>query len=259
MMKKTNDTYFESMKKIVETDKCTGGADSLFTATTGNTPFQTMGGGHAEFLDRHNIDCGANGAINQFKLNTQEYRRDGNISYAYTCTTGPGIKDPVPTSTPRETSGHKGVHYLDRHNVQCDNGSAISRMQLRSENDTFRYDYSCSKTQDFGDCYNLSTDPNLLTGFEVAHLDRHDVRCKSNEVMSRFQLARVGDQIKYDYTCCKYKPPPPPEETPETAKANDPTSSLTATPSLGSSDASGSSVTVNQSTSAVGTPVLVRV
>lgn len=253
MMKKTNDTYFESMKKIVEADKCMGGGgatpSAAYTSTNGNTPFQTMGGGHADFLDRHNIDCGGNGAINQFKLNTQEYRKDGNISYAYTCTTGPGIKDPTPTSTPRQISGHKGVHYLDRHNVQCENGSAISRMQLRSENDTFRYDYSCSKTQEFGDCYNLSTAPNLLRGFEVAHLDRHDVKCQPNEVLSRFQLVRVGDQIKYDYTCCKYKPPPPPPaaEVPETTGADDPSSlmdtimnSLNAIPALDPSGSSGS-------------------
>jgi hypothetical protein len=34
-------------------------------------------------------------------------------------------------------------------------------------------------------------------------LDRHDVRCNSNELINRFRLVRNGrGQYRYDYTCC---------------------------------------------------------
>ena len=57
-------------------------------------------------------------------------------------------------------------------------------------------------------CRTLNTPFNDEGGGNAVYLDRHDLRCESNEMLGQFHLARNGaGQYRYDYTCCKVTSP----------------------------------------------------
>lgn len=212
MLKTTNDAYFDQMKDIINDNKCknAGGPESLYTSVSQKTPPQDSGD-KVIFLDRHNVDCGADGAINQFHLTRPS---EHTFSYDYTCTKGPGISDPVPKQTPYNTYGDGHVVFLNRHNVECENGYAVGRFQLANAGGgNMQYNYTCVKTPEFGECYDASTSFNkgvTKRTESTRYLDRHDVRCQPKEVMSRIYMNATDFDLKYEYRCCKPKPPPPP-------------------------------------------------
>jgi hypothetical protein len=52
-------------------------------------------------------------------------------------------------------------------------------------------------------CRGTSTPWNDEGRGNAVFLDRHDVRCNSNELINRFRLVRNGKgRYRYDYTCC---------------------------------------------------------
>jgi uncharacterized small protein (DUF1192 family) len=58
-------------------------------------------------------------------------------------------------------------------------------------------------------CRTLNTPFNDEGGGNAVYLDRHDLRCESNEMLGQFRLVRNGaGQYRYDYTCCKVASPP---------------------------------------------------
>ena len=96
--------------------------------------------------------------------------------------------------------------YLDRQNVECKNNGVLRDFHLKTNDNSIKYHYEC--------CTGLadsSAKPIAKTtrwnyeGEEYFHLDRHDVQCPSQSVLSRFQLHRNDDQVKkkirYEYTC----------------------------------------------------------
>jgi hypothetical protein len=109
-------------------------------------------------------------------------------------------------STPMNDDGGGNVIYLDRHDVNCGTGAAISKVRLQREwpsGKKYRYDYTCSKVAGLGACVNHSTNGNEDGGGNMVYLDRHDVKCKPGEVLTRFKVNRPTDKtIRYDYTCC---------------------------------------------------------
>jgi hypothetical protein len=49
----------------------------------------------------------------------------------------------------------------------------------------------------------LSAPWNDEGGGNTVYFDRHTVKCKSNEALSRLKLSRKGDgNFRFDYTCC---------------------------------------------------------
>jgi uncharacterized small protein (DUF1192 family) len=62
-------------------------------------------------------------------------------------------------------------------------------------------------------CRTLSTPFNEEGLGNAIYLDRHDVRCDSNEVLGQFRLVREGNEkgptgrYRYDYTCCRIQSP----------------------------------------------------
>ena len=58
-------------------------SNSKLTLRTDNTPFNSDGGGNSIFLDRHNIQCKPNEALNKLKLVTDN--KEGKYKYDYTC------------------------------------------------------------------------------------------------------------------------------------------------------------------------------
>jgi len=54
-------------------------------------------------------------------------------------------------------------------------------------------------------CRDVTTPANDWGGGNSIYLDRHDVSCNENEVISKVHLTRpTGGEISYQYKCCKY-------------------------------------------------------
>jgi hypothetical protein len=113
--------------------------------TDKKTADNDSGGGNLIFLDRHTVDC-EDKFINQFKLLTQSA---GTMRYDYKCS-----DTPVDTETCRsdkispQEDGGGNVIYLDRQNVSCNEGEALTKFRLsRPSGNTVAYEYTCCKTK----------------------------------------------------------------------------------------------------------------
>ena len=164
-------------------------------------------GAEAMYLDRHNINCGWNKVINNFQL-----VRDGEskFHYKYNCSSNDKLEGVMGMSTPENTLGPSGgkVVYLDRHNVNCEGNRLLTQYKLtRGNNDNFKYDYSCTTVGQPLECRNTETEFSNDGGNygKTRFLDRHNVKCNSDEALKQFKLVRdpLGTKIKYQYTCCK--------------------------------------------------------
>ena len=166
-----------------------------------STPFNDEGGGNSIYLDRHNIDC-KNKALNRIHL-----LRDGKGQYKfeYTCNNGGQVGTPVDKSTPLNDEGGGNSAFLDRHDINCGTGSALTQMKLgRDGKGQFKYDYKCAPSTQPLTCRQASTGVNETGGGNTYFLDRHDVKCNADEALS--QLKYTGDgtgKFEYKYTCCK--------------------------------------------------------
>jgi len=169
-----------------------------------NTPNNDFGGGNTIFLDRHNIECDNKGVLNRLKL---ERPSNNSIRYAYNCKNSDNISVARYLSTSYNDEGHGNSIYLDRHHVSCPSDTALSRLQLqRDGKGKYRYDYRCSHYPSAGRCSNRSTPNNDWGNGNMIFLDRHDVKCNPNEVLTSVRLVRpTSNTIRYNYTCCEHR------------------------------------------------------
>jgi hypothetical protein len=127
-------------------------AQGLFGPAVGaGTAENEGGGGRMEYLDRHNVECPANMAIAQFKLNS---KNDGNtISYSYNCIAPAGENkmtcyDKITSPTSADGFGFK-TEYLDRQLVKCDDNRVMQRFHMVSNmaGNSILYEYRCCTVQ----------------------------------------------------------------------------------------------------------------
>ena len=170
------------------------------TSTVKYTGANDWGGGNSIYLDRHNLDCGDDG-LSRFKLE----RPSGNrIRYAYTCKEGINSAGTNKNSGSNDWGGGNTV-YLDRHNVDCGTKPIAQFKLVRPAGNKIRYDYRCSNRPSTGPCRGANTGWNQESSQNI-YLDRHNVQCNSDEVITQFKLNRNGQgKFRYDYKCCKMK------------------------------------------------------
>lgn len=161
------------------------------------------------FIDRQTINCNKDG-INQFQyinLNTTNQLR-----YDYKCL-GASLETPSGVRyTAQEPSGCGNndcgnTVYLDRHNVDC-NSNPILNFKLESNpQDLINYKYQCGNNE-LTECTSRTTNWDEESS-NSAFLDRHDVKCNPDEVLTQFQLVRnyndADNKFRYNYKCCKAK------------------------------------------------------
>ena len=168
------------------------------TSKVKNTGTNDWGNGNMVYLDRHNLDCGNDG-LSQFKLE----RPSGNtIRYAYTCKEGINSAGTNKNTGSNDWGGGNTV-YLDRHNVDCGTKPIAQFKLVRPAGNKIRYNYRCSNRPSTGPCRGANTGWNQESNQNI-YLDRHNVRCNSDEVITQFKLNRNGQgKFRYDYKCCK--------------------------------------------------------
>ncbi len=114
------------------------------SATFNSTGLNDQGGGNSIFLDRHQVDCGEDGAITQFHLDSMG--TNNKYQYNYRC-----IKMNKPmtsrmVTTPANDDGGGNSIYLDRHNVACADDEVMNYFTLyRPSDNQIAYSYRCSK------------------------------------------------------------------------------------------------------------------
>ena len=78
------------------------------------------------------------------------------------------------------------------------------KLDRAGTSDMYQYDYNCGKSSRNLTCRNVKTALNDDGGGNTIFLDRHNVQCEPNEVITQFKVSRPSDnKIQYDYTCCK--------------------------------------------------------
>jgi len=167
-----------------------------------NTPDNNWGAGNSIYLDRHRLNCGR-GGIQRFQLKRPSTTK---LDYKYTCVPGVNASQSGYKYTASNDWGGGNMIYLDRHKVDCGK-KPISDFQLkRPAGNKIQYKYRCSNRNAVGDCRNTATAWNTPSSSTI-YLDRHDVKCKASEALTKFRLVHNGKsgsakKIRYDYTCC---------------------------------------------------------
>lgn len=98
--------------------------------------------------------------------------------------------------------------YLDRHNVNCGGDSFLDAFKLNQHGtNRMRFNADCCRVPDKKSCYAARTTENDDGGGNTVYLDRHNVECRDNYVLSRFRVVRnaAHNKVAYHYTCCTIK------------------------------------------------------
>jgi hypothetical protein len=168
----------------------------LFDKTTNADDW---GNGNTYFLDRHNIDCGDKSVLNQMVLARPSTNK---LQYKYTCLSASDIGTPVQKETKLDVGSNSSI-FLDRHDVNCDEGTGLSQLKLVSDGGKFHYKYACAPVPTLGKCVEKQTTANDWGNGSVIYLDRHNIKCDKDQVMSEFKLTRpTPTQLQYNYKCC---------------------------------------------------------
>lgn len=113
--------------------------------------------------------------------------------------------------TPWATEGDGSPAYLDQHDIKCDAGSSINSAHLeRDYTGKSRYAYTCTDTPGTGKiATTMHTEWNDNGNGNAVYLDRHDVKCAVNHILSQIKLTRSADdkQYRYDYDCVESAAP----------------------------------------------------
>ena len=122
---------------------CSTGGPKLGPSMAKNTGFNDDGGGNVVYLDRHNVDCGSDGVLSQFKLARNlpsQYR------YDYKCLPSTKPLTCRNVSTVGNEDGKGNSVYLDRHDVKCNEDEVLNQFKLyRPTGNQINYEYKCCK------------------------------------------------------------------------------------------------------------------
>ncbi|NQZ11375.1 MAG: ricin-type beta-trefoil lectin domain protein, partial [Algicola sp.] len=160
------------------------------------TPPNDDGGGNTVYFDRHELNCGYQGfkSMRLFRPLTWQ------IAFDYQCQ-DIGETTTVNRYTPPNDDGAGNSIYLDRHVVDCAN-NAIQYLRLyRPSSTQISYHYKCGQKA-LTNVRDYYTPANDVGGGNAIFLDRHNISCPNEEVLSYFKLQRPSEStIQYHYKC----------------------------------------------------------
>ncbi len=177
-------------------------ADSKQTATFNN--IKSIGGGTFNNIKTTEIVSGKIKSNNeQYILEIQDngnlmiQDKDNKILWQSISFTPDSYK-----TTGLNENGNGNSAFLDRHNIDCGD-KGLNRMQLRNKGNKMSYDYTCLYGGNLGQSQIKSTQLDNGSNGNTIFLDRHNIDCGNNAVLSQLKLNIVGvdQKYKYDYTC----------------------------------------------------------
>jgi hypothetical protein len=148
------------------------------------------------YLDRHTLDCSDGYAIRKVQL----IKSGSQIYFSYSCCKA-SLNYCSYNETKNEDRGDKSTHYLDRLEVNAGNFRVLKGFKFNSSGDEqMNYSYtSCGISTKAKTTF--STDCNDDANGSIYGLTDHYISCPPGSAVSRFQLKRVDDDIRYDYYC----------------------------------------------------------
>lgn len=178
-------------------------ASSSLTCVTKTTAVQitnTSDPTHsADYLDRHSVVCDSGYGLNKIILK-RSTTSTSNIYYEYTCCT-----IPQDSCTDMETEnidrGDLSSYNLDKLDVDAGKNRILSQFKLNNIGDNqWNYTFkSCGVTDKINTYYDTGCDDD--GNGSIFYLDRHDINCGAGNLINRFRMQRVGDQMRYEFTC----------------------------------------------------------
>lgn len=200
-----------------------------------STPDQDWGNGEIFYLDRHDVDC-KQGALQGFHLRRPN---DKSLAYSYACSNSKAIKQNVISKeTPwnnTDNDKRKSAHFLDRHEVKCDNKFALQKFALVRNGDKIHYVYKCVEVN----CIDVQTQTTSQTDagdYSTIYLDRQNIQISSDRVLTGFKLNTKYEKkflfisksyYTYTLTTCKLveteSPAPAPAPVPNKPATPNPT------------------------------------
>ncbi|GBG00369.1 hypothetical protein Rsub_13259 [Raphidocelis subcapitata] len=113
--------------------------------STFRTGANDWGNGNTVFLDRHNVNCGPNRVLSDWKLVRPSTNQ---IAIQFVCANVPSTVGCLMQFTDWTSNGRGQVNFLDRHRVQCPGSKKLNHWQLRTNNAAgqYRVQYICCDT-----------------------------------------------------------------------------------------------------------------
>jgi hypothetical protein len=117
------------------------------------------GGGHVIFLDRHNVECPKNSAINYVSIG----QNGGNIGINYRCIKSSAISNNCSnesTNWDSFSTSDGSIQFLDRHRMECSNSSSVlQQFQLQTDwnSKRMRFSYRCCSVSNFNSTHSHRT------------------------------------------------------------------------------------------------------
>jgi len=169
-------------------------------------------GGQLQYLDRQNLQCGNNAALERFHFSGSGC---GNLMrYRARCaksTSDNGFANGFSRTwtkyTPCRHAYHSDIQYLDRQHVHCGAGNVLQGFYFATNGchgRKMRYKYRCATPRaQMGQTVTRYTPCNGADGKRIEWLDRHAPDCGGSPMQS-FYFARNGcggHNMRYKYTC----------------------------------------------------------
>jgi|TARA_R110000851_G_scaffold72227_1_gene160203 hypothetical protein len=138
-----------SLDRIRYNVSCLEGVNSGATDMKQTTPTTNGDGSNFVYLDRQKVDC-EDKPISEFQLKKAGTNK---VRYAYKCSTLSHNGECRDVQTELSNDGGGNTHYLDRHDVKCDEGEAMTSFKLirnpvdrrATYGDKVAYEYKCCK------------------------------------------------------------------------------------------------------------------
>ena len=158
-----------------------------------------------EHLDRYNVDCGESMVLTSFQLESTAC--SSQHRFKYTCANA-NITSITSQSTPCDQLKDQTGENLDRFNVNCPNGCALTQFQASdsgcSGND-MKFKFKCAAIEGHPENYTTTNSAcDQLIGKNMENLDRFMVKCNDGP-MKRFQAQSAcgGDNMNFQTYCLK--------------------------------------------------------
>jgi hypothetical protein len=178
-------------------NKESGGRVVQYTTTRNSTGYGPDGG-TKEYGNRHDLDCGVNGALTSFKFN-----KSGNqVNNSFTCAKSEALGGSTSKMTEVNASGKSGgrndMYYIDRHDINCGD-NFLSQWKLAQWSKSIRVHYSCttSKTPRPDECEEL-TASGYSRNSHVGTWRGNEVKCPANKLLTQWKYS--NDSVTY--RCC---------------------------------------------------------
>ena len=169
------------------------------------------------YLDRHPITCRNDELLTGFKMGSNTCVRSdwGNIEYNCKPTSGVSDTDVQTLSTACNEIDGTNINYLDRHNISCPDGRALTEFKLErcsnttssanQANRSHRMVYKCARVQNLGKSVNYNTSCQNLDGEYLDGLKKFFVKCPPDEVLTGLQLTRENCKNRVRNKCINYQ------------------------------------------------------